>query len=83
MIDGFIIKIDNSGPSTSSFSSTQIINGKSSSTITTSYNYTVSAPNPGEYTIDEAEVTINGITYKSNILNIKILKTKTFNIWEI
>ncbi|MCD4792514.1 MAG: BatD family protein [Bacteroidales bacterium] len=62
-----------SGPSTSSFSSTQYINSKSTKEIKTSYTYTISAPNPGEYTIKEAEINIDGNVYKSNPLKIKIL----------
>ncbi len=62
-----------SGPSSSSFSSTQYINGKTTNKTTSTYTYTVSAPNPGEFIIKEAEVTVDGNSYRSNSLKIKIL----------
>jgi len=65
-----------SGPVTSSFSSTSIINGNKKVEVKTSYTYTVSASAPGDYTIDEATVSIDGFEYKSNKLNIKIIGEK-------
>ncbi len=62
-----------SGPMTSSFSSVQIINGKSSHTVTNSYTYNISGSNPGIYTIKPAEAVVDGNTYKSNSLQIKII----------
>ncbi len=68
-----------SGPMTSSFSSFQIINGKSSKTFTNSYTYNISCSKPGIHTIKPAEVVVDGETYKSNSLQIKITGGKTSN----
>ncbi len=70
-----------SGPMTSSFSSFQIINGKSSKTYTNSYTYNISCSKPGTYTIKPAKVVVDGETYKSNSLQIKITgsESKTEN----
>jgi len=62
-----------SGPSTSSFSSTQIINGKISRNITNSYTYSISCPEPGTYKIKPAKVTVDGNTYTTDTLTVKII----------
>lgn len=62
-----------SGPMTSSFSSTQWINGKSSQTVTSSYSYNISCPDPGTYKIKPAEVIVDGNTYKTDTLTIKVV----------
>ncbi|NPA45365.1 MAG: protein BatD [Chlorobi bacterium] len=61
------------GPYTSSSSSTSIINGKISRNISNSYTYNVSCQKPGTYTIPPAEVIVDGNTYKSNPLKIKVI----------
>ena len=61
------------GPFTSSSSSIQIINGKTSRNVSNSYTYNISCQTPGTYTIAPAEVIIGGNTYKSNSLKIKVL----------
>lgn len=61
------------GPFTSSSSSIQIINGKTSRNVSNSYTYNISCQTPGTYTISPAEVTISGNTYKSNSLKIKVI----------
>ncbi len=62
-----------SGPATSSFSSIQIINGKSSRKYTTSYTYSVSCSEAGTVTVKPAEITVDGNVYKSNPLQIKVV----------
>lgn len=68
--DGFDVI---SGPSTSSFSSMQIINGKTSQTVTNSYTYSISCSHPGTVIIKPAEVVADGVTYKTDTLKIKII----------
>jgi hypothetical protein len=62
-----------SGPSASSFSSTQIINGKTTANISSSYTYNISCSTPGEFTLPPAEVNIGGKTYKSNPVTVKVV----------
>jgi hypothetical protein len=68
-----------SGPAISSFSSTQIINGKSTAQIATTYTYNISCSNTGDFTLLPAEVTVKGVAYKSNPVTIKVLGNKTEN----
>lgn len=62
------------GPYTSSYSSYQIINGKSSSNSSVTYTYTVSARKKGTYTIPEAQVTVDGKKITSNKLTVKVVE---------
>jgi hypothetical protein len=62
-----------SGPAASSFSSTSIINGKRKDEIKTSYAYTISAQNPGDFTIAPASVSIDGFDYFSDSVKLKII----------
>jgi len=59
-----------SGPSTSTFSSYQIVNGRTSHTETTSYTYILSAKKNGKITIGQASVRANGHTLRSNALSL-------------
>lgn len=59
-----------SGPSTSTFSSYQIVNGRTSHTETTSYTYILSAKKTGKITIGQASVRANGHTLRSNALSL-------------
>jgi len=59
-----------SGPSTSTFSSYQIVNGRTSHTETTSYTYILSAKKSGKITIGHASVRANGHTLRSNALSL-------------
>ncbi|MGC6470767.1 MAG: BatD family protein [Flavobacteriales bacterium] len=77
-----------SGPNQSSSSSMQIINGKVTSSKTTTYSFYVSALNQGTLTIGEASVKSNGKTYRSKAGQIEVLKanpkskTNTYSIAE-
>jgi hypothetical protein len=56
--------------------STQIINGKASSS--TSYTYVLQAPaEPGTYTIKPASMKAKGLTYRSGSLTIEVVETKS------
>lgn len=60
------------GPSTSTMQSTQIINGKMSSSYSIDYSYVYRADKPGSVTVPELSVNVNGKTLRS--------RTATFNI---
>ncbi len=63
------------GPSTSSSSNVQIINGKVSQNSTFSYTYVFSANNIGTINLEPAQATINGKSYSSNSLTIEVVKS--------
>jgi len=63
-----------SGPNQSSSSSTQIINGTISQSVSFSYTYYLQAGNEGTYTIGPAYINMGGKTYESNTLTIKVVK---------
>ncbi|HBK32005.1 MAG TPA: protein BatD [Porphyromonadaceae bacterium] len=61
------------GPTVSSSFSQRIVNGKSSSESSFTYTYILMADKEGTYTIDPASITVDGSTYRSNSLHIKVL----------
>lgn len=63
-----------SGPNTSSNSSIQIINGSYQQSYTQTYTFVVQATAEGEVEISPASVRVNGKTYNSNKLKIKVVK---------
>ena len=67
------------GPSTSSQSSFQMVNGHTSSTSSITYTYIVSATKNGSYTIPPAKITADGKEITSNTLNIKVSGTPSTN----
>ncbi|MCQ2066529.1 MAG: BatD family protein [Bacteroidaceae bacterium] len=69
-IEGFRIL---AGPSTSSRSSTTIVNGKMESSSSVTYTYILVGEEEGEFTIPGATVEIKGDTYTSNDVKIKVL----------
>ena len=68
-----------SGPNQSSSSSMQIINGKVSSSKTTSFTYYVTALNEGTLTIGEASVKSDGKTVRSQPGQMQITKANPKN----
>lgn len=68
------------GPSTSSSSSIQIVNGQVSQNVSYSYTYILYASKEGKFSIEPAEATVNGKTYKSNTLTIEVVKGNNSNI---
>ena len=65
------------GPSTSQSSSFQMINGKTSQSVSYSYIYILSAKKEGKFTIQPASVKVNGEIYKSNSLTIQVVKSQS------
>lgn len=59
-----------SGPSTSTFSSYQIVNGRTSHSETTSYTYILSAKKAGNITIGAASIRVNGRTLHSKPISL-------------
>lgn len=62
------------GPSTSQSSSIQIINGKTTQSVSFSYIFILRAKKEGKFTIRPASIKVNGKTYESNPLNIQVVK---------
>ena len=60
------------GPSTSTQSSFQMVNGHMSSSASITYTYILSATKNGSFTIPAAHVTVDGKTVTSNELHIKV-----------
>ncbi len=69
--DGF--KVLN-GPAVSSYTSYQITNGQARSESSKTYTYILSATQEGTFTLPAATVTVDGRTYKSNTVRIKVVK---------
>lgn len=62
------------GPSTSTMSSTSIINGKVSNSVTYRFTYVLYPKKTGSFTVGGATATIKKETHKSNSLTIKVLE---------
>lgn len=62
------------GPSTSQSNNVSIINGKVTQNFELRYTYIVQAIKEGEFKIPPAEVKVDGKVYKSNSLNIEVIK---------
>jgi len=67
------------GPSTSTMSSTSIINGKYSSSVTYRFTYVLYPKSTGSFTISPATATIKKETCKTNSLIIKVLPADQSN----
>ncbi|MGC3979460.1 MAG: BatD family protein [Paludibacteraceae bacterium] len=61
------------GPFTSSSSSYQMINGKTSSSVSNSFTYTLVANKEGTFKIPAASISVKGEKYLSNNITIKVL----------
>ena len=62
------------GPSTSSSSSVQFINGKMSQSVNHTFSFVLVASAEGEFTIGEASVKADGKTYKTKPAKVKVIK---------
>ena len=61
------------GPATSSQSSFQMINGRTSQSSSIIYSFVVLCANPGTYTIGSASVQVDGKTVKSRPVQVRVL----------
>lgn len=61
------------GPFESRSSSYQIINGKTTSSISISYTYTLQGTKTGTFTVPSGSIVVDGQKYNSNGLSIKVL----------
>ena len=62
------------GPSTSQSSSFQMINGKTTQSVTFSYIYVLRAKAEGTFTIRPASIKVDGKIFESNSLEIQVVK---------
>lgn len=69
-LEGFSIDM---GPSRSSQSSFQMINGRTSQSSSVTYTYILSAIKEGTFTLPSATATVSGKVYKSNRVTIKVV----------
>ena len=67
------------GPSTSSQSSFQMINGKTTHSSTITFTYVLLAKEEGEFTLPKADVVLEGKTIRSNSTTIKVLPASQRN----
>lgn len=67
------------GPYTSTYSSYQMVNGKTTSSSSTTYTYTLCASKKGTYTIPSATVSAGGKTLTSNSLTINVIAGSNSN----
>ena len=65
------------GPSTSTSSSVQFINGKMSQSVNYTISFVLVASTEGEFTIGEASVKADGKTYKTTPVTVKVIKEAT------
>ncbi len=61
------------GPSTSSQTSVQYVNGKMSQSSSYTYTFTLVAQNTGTFTVPAASIQVGGKTYKSQSLKIQVV----------
>lgn len=61
------------GPTTSSSSSTSIVNGQMSSEVRTTFSYVLSATKEGTFTLPAATIKVDGETLTSNSISVKVL----------
>ena len=67
------------GPSTSSQSSFQMINGKTTHSSSLTFTYVLLAKKEGEYKLPAASVKVNGKTIRSGVADITVLPASTPN----
>jgi len=65
------------GPSTSSNSSIQIINGQVSKQVSYTYTFFLRPVKEGKFSIGPAQIQVNGKTYTSNSLSIEVVKASS------
>ena len=71
------------GPYTSTYSSYQMVNGKTTSSSSTTYTYTLCASKKGTYTIPSATVSAGGKTLTSNSLTINVIAIQEIHQEEV
>ena len=62
-----------SGPNQSTSTSFQMINGRTTQSITISYTYYLQATKPGKFTIDPASVVVEKKEYTSNLVEVEVV----------
>lgn len=64
-----------SGPNQASSSSMQYVNGKMSQSVSYIFTYYLQANNEGSFTISPAKITVDGKTYETETVTIKVVKS--------
>ncbi len=67
------------GPSKSTSSSFQYINGKATQSISNTYSYIVQISRKGKYTIPKAQITVDGKVYESKPISVEAVKGSVQN----
>ncbi len=67
------------GPTTSTMTSTQIINGKRTDSYQVSYTYILQPRNIGTFSISSASAVIGGKTYHTNPVSVEVVKGEANN----
>jgi len=62
------------GPSTSSSSSVEFVNGKVNQSVSMEFTYVLEAAKEGKFSIKAAQIRVNGKVYKSNSVDIEVVK---------
>jgi len=60
------------GPATSTFSNYQMVNGRASSSASTTFTYVLSAPKAGKFTIPGATVKVGSRVYRSRPVSVQV-----------
>jgi uncharacterized membrane protein len=68
------------GPNTSTTSSIRSINGKTTMTITYTFGYILQATHEGTFDLPSATVVVEGKSYRSNTMRIKVLPRSAGNV---
>lgn len=62
------------GPMFSTFSSSSYVNGKVTESFSNQFIYTLIADKEGKFTVGEAEISVDGKTYRSKAITIEVVK---------
>lgn len=71
LIQDFVVL---AGPTTSTMNRMEYINGRRTQSRSVSYTYILEASEPGRYTIEEASVVSDNVTYKTQPATIEVIK---------
>ncbi len=73
-VEGFLVL---AGPTTSTMNRMEYINGRRTQSRSVSYTYILEAREPGKYTIGEASIVSDNVTYKTKPVTIEVIQGTT------
>jgi len=73
-VEGFLLL---AGPTTSTMNRMEYINGRRTQSRSVSYTYILEAGEPGKYTIGEASIVSDNVTYKTKPATIEVIRGTT------